>query len=72
MADTPESPVHDQLAQLAQAHHVLEQQLEDLIQHPPHSETERLRATALKKRKLALKDRMAALQSSEPGVLTRH
>ena len=49
---------HDQYRELAERHHALDDRLHELIEKPHLSENEQLEETTLKKRKLALKDRM--------------
>ena len=49
---------HDQYRELAERHHALDDRLHELIDKPHLSDTEQVEETTLKKRKLALKDRM--------------
>jgi uncharacterized protein YdcH (DUF465 family) len=49
---------HDQYRELAERHHALDDRLHELTERPHLSESEQLEETTLKKRKLALKDRM--------------
>jgi len=65
MADDPVLPLYEQLAQ---AHHSIDVELQHLnaLPHLPHEL--QLKEVALKKQKLALKDRMAALQATTEGV----
>ena len=49
---------HDQYRELAARHHELDDRLHELIDKPHLSETEQVEETTIKKRKLALKDRM--------------
>ena len=49
---------HDQYRELAARHHQLDDRLHELIDKPHLSETEQVEETTIKKRKLALKDRM--------------
>ena len=49
---------HDQYRELAERHHELDDRLHELIDRSHLSETEQVEETTLKKRKLALKDRM--------------
>jgi len=49
---------HDQYRELAERHHELDDRLHALIGKPHLSESEQVEETTLKKRKLALKDRM--------------
>jgi uncharacterized protein YdcH (DUF465 family) len=67
MTDDPVLPLYEQLAH---AHHSLDVELQHLNALPYLPHALHLKEVALKKQKLALKDRMAALQSSSPGVST--
>jgi uncharacterized protein YdcH (DUF465 family) len=49
---------HDQYRDLAERHHALDDRLHELIEKPHLSESEQFEETTIKKRKLALKDRM--------------
>ena len=49
---------HDQYRELAERHHALDDRLHELIDKPHLSESEQVEETTIKKRKLALKDRM--------------
>jgi uncharacterized protein YdcH (DUF465 family) len=49
---------HDQYRDLAERHHALDDRLHELIDKPHLSESEQFEETTIKKRKLALKDRM--------------
>jgi len=49
---------HDQFRELAERHHALDDRLHELIEKPHLSESEQIEETTIKKRKLALKDRM--------------
>ena len=49
---------HDQYRELAERHHALDDRLHELIEKSHLSDTEQFEETTLKKRKLALKDRM--------------
>jgi uncharacterized protein YdcH (DUF465 family) len=49
---------HDQYRELAERHHVLDDRLHELTERPHLSESEQVEEITLKKRKLALKDRM--------------
>ena len=49
---------HDQYRELAERHHALDDRLHELIEKHHLSETEQFEETTIKKRKLALKDRM--------------
>ena len=49
---------HDHYRELAARHHELDDRLHELIDKPRLSQTEQVEETTLKKRKLALKDRM--------------
>jgi uncharacterized protein YdcH (DUF465 family) len=49
---------HDQYRELAERHHALDDRLHELTEKPHLSETEQFEETTIKKRKLALKDRM--------------
>jgi uncharacterized protein YdcH (DUF465 family) len=49
---------HDQYRELAERHHALDDRLHELTERPHLSESEQVEETTLKKRKLALKDRM--------------
>jgi len=49
---------HDQYRELAERHHALDDRLHELTDRPHLSETELVEEVTLKKRKLALKDRM--------------
>lgn len=69
MADAPDPQVYEQLAR---AHHTLEEQLGALARHSHLSPRDQLEAAALKKRKLALKDRMAALRATSGSSSTQH
>jgi uncharacterized protein YdcH (DUF465 family) len=65
MADAPELPLYDELAS---AHRALDQKLRDLAQYAHLTDDQQLEEVALKKRKLALKDRMMALRTSGPAA----
>ncbi len=65
MADAPELPLYDELVR---AHRALDQRLRDLAQHAHLTDDQQLEEVALKKRKLALKDRMMALRTSGPAT----
>lgn len=67
MTDDPVLPLYEQLAH---AHHSLDVELQHLNALPYLPHALHLKEVALKKQKLALKDRMAALQSASPGVST--
>ena len=49
---------HDQYRELAERHHVLDDRLHELNERHHLSESEQVEEVTLKKRKLALKDRM--------------
>lgn len=49
---------HDQYRELAQRHHQLDDRLHELIEKHHLSDSEQVEETTIKKRKLALKDRM--------------
>ena len=49
---------HDQYRELAERHHALDDRLHELIDKHHLSDNEQLEETSLKKRKLAVKDRM--------------
>jgi len=49
---------HDQYRELAARHHELDDRLHELTERPHLSESEQVEEVTLKKRKLALKDRM--------------
>jgi uncharacterized protein YdcH (DUF465 family) len=49
---------HDQYRELAERHHELDDRLHELIEKPHLSDSEQVEETTIKKRKLALKDRM--------------
>ena len=49
---------HDQYRELAERHHALDDRLHELNQRHHLSESEQVEEVTLKKRKLALKDRM--------------
>ena len=49
---------HDQYRELAERHHALDDRLHELTERPHLSDSEQLEEVTLKKRKLALKDRM--------------
>jgi len=49
---------HDQYRELAERHHALDDRLHELTDRPHLSEIELVEEVTLKKRKLALKDRM--------------
>ena len=49
---------HDQYRELAERHHELDDRLHQLIEKPRLSDSEQVEETTIKKRKLALKDRM--------------
>ena len=49
---------HDQYRELAERHHSLDHRLHELTERSHLSESEQVEETTLKKRKLALKDRM--------------
>jgi uncharacterized protein YdcH (DUF465 family) len=49
---------HDQYRELAERHHALDDRLHELTEKHHLSETEQFEETTIKKRKLALKDRM--------------
>lgn len=49
---------HDQYRELAERHHALDDRLHELTDKHHLSDTEQIEETTLKKRKLALKDRM--------------
>ena len=65
MSDDPVLPLYDQLAH---AHHSIEVELQHLNALPYLPHALHLKEVALKKQKLALKDRMAALQATAEGV----
>lgn len=65
MADDPVVPLYQQLAL---AHESLDAELQHLHALPYLPHALHLKEVALKKQKLALKDRMAALQSSRDGI----
>lgn len=67
MADDPVVPLYERLAL---AHHSLEVELQHLHALPYLPQALHLKEVALKKQKLALKDRMAALQASGDAVST--
>jgi uncharacterized protein YdcH (DUF465 family) len=67
MADAPVVPSYQQLAD---EHHSLDVQLQHLAALPYLPHALHLKEVALKKMKLALKDRMAALQAGHQGVST--
>ena len=52
---------HDEFHQLADQHHQLEDRLNQLLSKPHPAEPDLLEEAELKKRKLALKDRMEAI-----------
>ena len=52
---------NDQYRQLAEQHHQLDHRLHELIDKPYLSPSEQLEQVTIKKRKLALKDRMEAI-----------
>jgi uncharacterized protein YdcH (DUF465 family) len=52
---------HDQYRQLAEQHHELDHRLHELTDKPYLSPSEQLEQATIKKRKLALKDRMEAI-----------
>jgi uncharacterized protein YdcH (DUF465 family) len=52
---------NDQYRQLAEQHHQLDHRLHELIDKPYLSTSEQLEEATIKKRKLALKDRMEAI-----------
>jgi uncharacterized protein YdcH (DUF465 family) len=58
MADAPEVPLYDHLVHV---HHELDVQLQRLLHTPHLSPQEQLEEAALKKRKLAVKDQLAAI-----------
>lgn len=60
MADAPDMPRYEQLVD---AHRALDQRLQDLVRFPHLNREQQLEETSLKKRKLALKDQMAALRA---------
>ncbi len=62
MADAPDMPLYEQLAR---QHQTLDSQLQDLARYPLLTSAQRAREVALKKRKLALKDQMAALRTPD-------
>ena len=49
---------HDQYRELAERHHALDDRLHELTDKHHLSDTEQVEETTIKKRKLALKDRM--------------
>ena len=49
---------HDQYRELAERHHALDDRLHELTEKPHLSDSEQVEETTIKKRKLALKDRM--------------
>ena len=49
---------HDQYRELAERHHALDDRLHELTERTHLSDTEQVEETTLKKRTLALKDRM--------------
>ena len=49
---------HDGYRELAERHHALDDRLHELIEKPHLSDSEQVEETTIKKRKLALKDRM--------------
>ena len=49
---------HDQYRDLAERHHALDDRLHELTDKPHLSDSEQFEETTIKKRKLALKDRM--------------
>ena len=52
---------NEEFHNLAAEHHTLEDRLHELVEKPHLSEPEQLEEITLKKRKLALKDRMEAI-----------
>lgn len=52
---------NEEFHHLAAEHHTLEDRLNELVEKPHLSEPEQLEEITLKKRKLALKDRMEAI-----------
>lgn len=58
MPETPEAPLYDHLVHV---HHELDEQLQRLLHTPHLSPKEQLEEATLKKRKLAVKDQLAAL-----------
>jgi len=67
MSDDPVIPLYEQLAH---AHHSIDVELQHLHSLPYLPHALHLKEVALKKQKLALKDRMAALQPTAEGVST--
>ncbi len=65
MADDPVLPLYERLAH---AHHSLDVELQHLHALPYLPHALHLKEVALKKQKLVLKDRMAALQMSSQDV----
>ena len=49
---------HDQYRELAERHHALDDRLHELTEKPHLSDHEQVEESTIKKRKLALKDRM--------------
>lgn len=52
---------HDQYRELFERHHALDDRLHELVDKPHLSESEQVEESTIKKRKLALKDRMAEI-----------
>lgn len=65
MADDPVVPLYEQLAQ---EHHALDVELQHLATLPYLPHALHLKEVALKKQKLALKDRMAALAAARESI----
>jgi uncharacterized protein YdcH (DUF465 family) len=68
MSDDPVLPLYEQLAH---AHQSIDVELQHLHSLPYLPHALHLKEVALKKQKLALKDRMVALQAGAEGVSTR-
>jgi hypothetical protein len=61
MTSDSEKPVADQVEELRQQHHELKRQLESLNKHLSLTPDEQIQSARIKKEKLLLKDRIAAL-----------
>ena len=57
-------PVHDRFQELTREHHSLDQRLLDLASMSYLTDAQHVEEVTLKKRKLAIKDQMAALLAS--------